>query len=155
MVNIQLSWPDLSFIQFKSSLIPPWCEPSWVGESSSFLHLGSLTVGLSLVGLNSSMKPHTFQPKTPQTFKIMQSLHAAHTLQRWYSPPGISSILFSGWFSYHMFLAESIWGVEWKSVDNGSDIGGSQETGSPHSRECEGVLLQPPTSASILSPSKH
>ena len=54
-----------------------------------------------------------------------------------------------------MFLAESIWGVEWKSVDNGSDIGGSQETGSPHSRECEGLLLQPPTSASILSPSKH
>ena len=47
-------------------------------------------------------------------------------------------------------------GEEWKSVDNGSDIGAALSRHKlPHSRACEGLLRQPPTSARILSPSKQ
>ena len=62
------------------------------------------------------------------------------------------SVFFISWISRGKFTCGEYSCVEWKSVDNGSDIGaGLSRDSLSHSQACEGLLPQPPMSARILS----
>ena len=64
----------------------------------------------------------------------------------------ISLCFFISWISRGKFTCGEYSCVEWKSVDNGSDIGaGLSRDSLSHSQACEGLLPQPPMSARILS----